>query len=72
MLGLMMYERPIFDDGGALTVWFLLDRGFCCGNGCTNCPYEPRHGGPAAFARENIEIADDGGLKGLPTDRTDD
>ena len=22
-----------------LTREFLLDRGFCCGNGCKNCPY---------------------------------
>lgn len=21
----------------------LLERGWCCGNGCTMCPYEPRH-----------------------------
>ena len=20
---------------------FLLDRGYCCGSGCTNCPYTP-------------------------------
>lgn len=22
-----------------LTEKYLLDRGYCCGNGCTNCPY---------------------------------
>lgn len=23
-----------------LSGWFLLRRGYCCGNGCTNCPYD--------------------------------
>lgn len=40
-----MYERDIFDHDGALTAAFLLERGYCCGNGCRNCPYLPRHGG---------------------------
>ena len=22
---------------------YLIDRGFCCGNGCLMCPYEPKH-----------------------------
>jgi hypothetical protein len=22
---------------------FLLERGVCCGNGCRNCPYTPKH-----------------------------
>ena len=22
---------------------FLTERGWCCGSGCTNCPYEPKH-----------------------------
>jgi len=29
----------IFDADGALTREFLLDRGYCCQNGCRNCPY---------------------------------
>lgn len=29
----------IFDSDGALTREFLLSRGYCCGNGCRNCPY---------------------------------
>ncbi|MBV9281328.1 MAG: hypothetical protein JOZ41_14705 [Chloroflexi bacterium] len=37
-----------FDDDGALTAAFLLQRGYCCGLGCKNCPYEPRHAGPGA------------------------
>ncbi|MGZ8561972.1 MAG: DUF5522 domain-containing protein [Flavisolibacter sp.] len=24
----------------ALTAQYLLDRGYCCGNGCLNCPYD--------------------------------
>jgi hypothetical protein len=31
---------PVFDEDGALSREFLLDRGYCCGNGCRNCPYE--------------------------------
>jgi hypothetical protein len=31
---------PIFDEDGALSREFLLARGFCCGNGCRNCPYD--------------------------------
>ncbi|MDD9953699.1 MAG: DUF5522 domain-containing protein [Candidatus Woesearchaeota archaeon] len=26
-----------------LTKEFLLERGYCCGSGCMNCPYKPRH-----------------------------
>ncbi len=22
------------------SAWYLLKRGFCCGNGCRNCPYD--------------------------------
>jgi len=29
----------IFDEDGALTREFLLQRGYCCQNGCRNCPY---------------------------------
>ncbi|HWD39685.1 MAG TPA: DUF5522 domain-containing protein [Fimbriimonas sp.] len=32
-------EESIFDEDGALTRTFLLERGFCCGNKCRNCPY---------------------------------
>lgn len=29
------------DDGYlVLTAAFLLKRGYCCGNGCRNCPYD--------------------------------
>jgi len=30
---------PIFDADGALSREFLLERGYCCGNRCRNCPY---------------------------------
>lgn len=29
-----------------MTAYFLKTRGYCCRNGCRNCPYEPRHKGP--------------------------
>jgi hypothetical protein len=44
----------IFDAGGALTAAYLLSRGYCCGNGCRNCPYVPRHGGLDARAPGEI------------------
>jgi hypothetical protein len=31
----------ILDDGRLVfTASYLLDRGYCCGNGCKNCPYD--------------------------------
>jgi hypothetical protein len=38
-------DIEIFDADGALSRAFLISRGYCCGNGCRNCPYIPRHGG---------------------------
>jgi hypothetical protein len=32
------YYNP--DGYIVLTAEYLLERGYCCGNGCTNCPYE--------------------------------
>jgi hypothetical protein len=32
-------SSEIFDADGALSREFLLQRGFCCGLGCKNCPY---------------------------------
>jgi len=26
-----------------LTAYFLINRGYCCGNGCRHCPYHPQH-----------------------------
>jgi hypothetical protein len=44
-----VFDGEIIDEDGALTAAYLLSRGYCCGNGCRNCPYDPRHGGPAAI-----------------------
>lgn len=33
-----------FDADGALSREFLLEQGYCCGNGCRNCPYEDDEG----------------------------
>lgn len=32
-------DVPLFDADGALSREFLLHRGYCCENGCRNCPY---------------------------------
>lgn len=55
-----MYEDDIFDEDGALTASYLLSRGYCCGNGCRNCPYEPRHGGLEAVPRADL-VTDESG-----------
>ena len=36
-----MEEDFYYDEKGNVifTAAFLLKRGFCCGNGCINCPY---------------------------------
>lgn len=33
------------DENGntVLTAYYLRKRGTCCGNGCINCPYTPKH-----------------------------
>ena len=34
-------DYTILPDGRLVfTAKYLLDRGFCCGNGCLNCPYD--------------------------------
>ncbi len=48
-------DDDIFDENGALTARFLLARGFCCANGCKNCPYLPRHGGLDSRAPEDVD-----------------
>ncbi len=35
----------LFDADGALTRAYLLRRGYCCENGCRNCPYGFRERG---------------------------
>lgn len=41
-------EVPLFDEDGALSREFLLQRGYCCENGCRNCPYGFRPAAPPA------------------------
>ncbi|MGI8968153.1 MAG: DUF5522 domain-containing protein [Chloroflexota bacterium] len=48
-------DDDIFDEQGALTARYLLDREYCCGNGCRNCPYVPRHGGIDARLPTDVE-----------------
>ena len=35
-------EDYYFNNDGLVvfTAQYLLDRGYCCGNGCVNCPYD--------------------------------
>lgn len=43
-----------FDDGlMVLTRRYLLDRGYCCSNGCRHCPY-----GNAASEEEDLKLLD--------------
>ena len=43
----------IIDTNGllVLTAAYLLRRGYCCGNGCRNCPYDKVSGKPKRFNR---------------------
>ena len=45
---------------------FLLSRGLCCGNGCLNCPYSPKH---TKDSTEVIKIDDE--QKSLPVNKKD-
>jgi Family of unknown function (DUF5522) len=38
-------DYTIDEESGlmVLTSLFLLKRGYCCANGCSNCPYNPPH-----------------------------
>jgi len=40
--------ESVFDTDGALTREFLLNRGYCCGNGCRNCPYPAQVSSPTS------------------------
>jgi hypothetical protein len=61
-------DEDIFDDEGALTAAFLLARGYCCANGCRNCPYLPRHGGIDSRAPEEPQT--EGARTHSPADTT--
>jgi 2-iminoacetate synthase ThiH len=49
----MVGERVIF------TALFHINRGQCCGNGCKNCPYTPKHTkGKVVLAEEFSKLKD--------------
>ena len=35
-------DEPLYNGDGYMpfTAAYLLNRGYCCGNGCLNCPYD--------------------------------
>ena len=49
---LIEYIDYVIQDGNyVFTKWYHLKRGFCCGNGCGNCPYEQQ--------KKSTELAND-------------
>lgn len=46
---------PLFDADGALSREYLLHRGFCCRNGCRNCPYGFRREEPEGAHTQRLE-----------------
>jgi hypothetical protein len=42
MKEMIEHEDFYYNEQGfmVLTAKYLLDRGYCCGNGCRHCPYE--------------------------------
>jgi len=47
-------DRYLDPNGNVVfTERFLVQRGVCCGLGCTHCPYDPRH------EAGNKELSDD-------------
>jgi len=42
--GKLLPSHYYFNENGLLvfTEYYHLSRGYCCGNKCLNCPYEPR------------------------------
>lgn len=37
------YVKELVKKHEPLSAEFLIRRGKCCGNGCKNCPYTPKH-----------------------------
>lgn len=48
------------DDKGLmiLTAHFLRKRGYCCGSGCTNCPYSPEEFAEARARKGGRSVLD--------------
>jgi len=38
-----------------LTEKFLMNRGWCCSNGCRHCPYDPKHTKGCTELREDVK-----------------
>jgi len=56
-----------FNDKGlmVLTAKYLLERGYCCGNGCLHCPYD--HEAVPEPRRSELKDARQAPLKGAKT-----
>ena len=39
-----------------MTKYFLIKRGYCCGNGCLNCPYFPKATKGNTNLRDSISL----------------
>ena len=44
MIKLIENIHYIVEEGRVVfTALYLIQQGKCCGNGCRNCPYDPKH-----------------------------
>ena len=64
-MGLKENEDYYIDKGGLLvfTAKYLLERGFCCGNGCRHCPYgekQPAPSVPEGETKTNTGVDENG------------
>jgi hypothetical protein len=72
-----MEERIFYIEENGMLVFtkkFLLDRGFCCNNGCRNCPYKKTKN---EFIKTNVSDSESGEAKpnlrqGCPHSRIED
>jgi hypothetical protein len=72
-----MEERIFYIEENGMLVFtekFLLDRGFCCNNGCRNCPYKKINN---EFIKTNVSDSESGEAKsnvrqGCPHSRIED
>lgn len=62
-------QKDFYEECGRIvfTAHYLSTRGRCCGSGCRNCPYTPRHvkGATVIKGRLNEENQEEGKEKGL-------